>query len=512
MKNKYILAVDCGTQSIRALIFNQKGDLLIKVKEEFKPYFSLKAGYAEQNPQVYYNSLCKVCLKIKIKEPKLFEAISGISITTQRDSVVLMDENGEVLRPSILWLDQRKIENVKPMKLYSKAVFSAIGMMETATIMNEECKAHWIQQNEKDIWDKTYKYLFISGYFNYKLTGEFKDVVSNQIGHIPFNHKKGKWEGAYGLKTQMFQIPKSKLCDLVDQGQVIGKLTKKAAKETGLPEGLSVIAAGSDKGCETLGVGCIDETCGSISLGSLASIQTTSKKYYEAIKFIPPFTSVIKGCYNPELQINRGYWMITWFKNEFAQKEMIEAKELNIAPEEILNQRLNEIPPGCEGLLLQPYWGAGVKMPEARGAIIGFGDVHTRIHIYRAIIEGIGFALLNGIKKIESKSKIKMDKIMLSGGGSQSDVICQITADIFNKSVCRVQTYETSGLGAALVGYVALGQFKSYQEAIKNMVHISKTFEPNEDNVKLYRQIYYKVYQKVYPRLKPLYKEIKNII
>ena len=235
------------------------------------------------------------------------------------------------------------------------------------------------------------------------------------------------------------------------------------------------------------------------------------KKIYETVKFIPPFTSVIKGHFNPELQVIRGYWMISWFKSEFAEKEMLEAKELNISPEEILNRRLNEIPPGCEGLLLQPYWGAGLKMPEARGAIIGFGDVHTRIHIYRAIIEGIGFALLNGIKKIESKSKVKMDKIMLSGGGSQSDVICQITADIFNKSVCRVQTYETSGLGAAMVGYVAIGQFKSYQEAIKSMVHISKTFEPNEENVKLYRQIYYKVYQKVYPRLKPLYKEIKNI-
>ncbi len=507
----YVLAIDCGTQSLKAVVFDQTGKTIAIEQIEFEPYYAHKPGYAEQDPEIYYESLCRATQSLIKEHPIFMNAIKGITITTQRDMAICVDEGGVALRPAIIWADQRMIDEPRKMALHHRLAFFVIGMKPTTDILSRSCKAHWIQDHEPIIWRKTYKYLQLSAYLNHKLTGLFIDSVASQIGHIPFSYKHFRWEKKNSLKHDIFQIEDDKLCGLVGSSEAIGRLTNKAAKETGLPLKLRVIAAGSDKGCETLGVGCIDNESISISLGSQASVQTTTRKYYEALTFIPPFQAVIPGYYNPEIQIYRGYWMISWFKKEFAAKEVKLAKELGVSPEELLEKALAKIPPGADGLILQPYWGAGVKMHDAKGAILGFSDVHTRLHIYRAIIEGIGFALYEGMQRIEKKSKIKVRKIMISGGGSQSDVICQITANIFNLPVNRVQTYETSALGAAIAGFVGLKVYADYEEAILHMVHHQDEFLPQKDQVALYEKIFHRIYKKIYKRVKPIYKSFDEL-
>jgi sugar (pentulose or hexulose) kinase len=411
-----------------------------------------------------------------------------------------------------LWLDQRMAKGEDPVPLTDSLMFQAVGMKETIEIIRRRSKANWIRENEKEIWDKTYKVLLLSGYLTYKLTGRFVDSTANQIGHIPFNYKRKSWPLSFKTyRYGMFGIDRNKLPDLIGSGEIIGNLTDKASEETGIGREIPLIACGSDKGCETLGTGCIDESSVSLSFGTTATAQTTSKKCLEPLRFFPSYPSVIKDLFNPEIQIVRGYWMISWFKKEFAQREMKIASMRNISPEEILNETLASVPPGCQGLILQPYWGAAHKMPEAKGSIIGFGDIHTRAHIYRAIIEGIGFALLEGVESIEKKTKVKVDKVMVSGGGSQSDYICQITADMFGRTVYKERTYETSGLGAAINGFVALGYYKSYEDAVTNMVHYVKKFIPDEHNHKIYSALYKRVYKNIYKNLSGLYKEIQAI-
>lgn len=507
----YVLAIDCGTQSLKAVVFDQTGKTIATKRVEFEPYYVSKPGYAEQNPQIYYDSLCHATQELIKAHPIFLNTIKAITITTQRDMAICVDAQGVALRPAIIWADQRMIDEPRKMAPHHRLIFSAIGMKPTTDILSRSCKAHWIQDHEPIIWKKTYKYLQLSAYLNHKLTGLFLDSVASQIGHIPFSYKHFRWEKKNSLKHDIFHIEDDKLCDLIQSSEIIGKLTNKAARETGLSPMLRVIAAGSDKGCETLGVGCIDNTCISISLGSQASVQTTTRKYYEALNFIPPFQAVMPGYYNPEIQIYRGYWMISWFKKEFAAKEVKLAKALGVSPESLLEKALLTIPPGSDGLILQPYWGAGVKMHDAKGAILGFADGHTRLHIYRAIIEGIGFALYEGMQRIEKKSKIKIRKIMISGGGSQSDVICQITANIFNLPVNRVQTFETSALGAAIAGFVGLKIYEDYEDAILHMVHKQDEFIPQKDQVDLYEKIYHRIYKKIYKRLKPIYKSFDQI-
>lgn len=510
MKRKLILAFDCGTQSTRAILFDDKGNILGKAKVAFTPYYSIKEGYCEQDASFYWDKFVEASKALKKKCQEDWKDIAAVSITTLRDTCVCVDREGKPLRPVILWLDRRE---AKPLKfpLVNRFLFRLIGLTDSVMKQSVVSPSNWIMQNEPEIWKKTYKYLMFSGYLNFKLTGKMVDSTANMIGHIPFDYKKKKWQSEHGLSRCLVPIPPDKLCDLVDPGDIIGNITDDAARETGIPIGTPIVAAGSDKGCETLGTGCICDGVASLSYGTTATMQITTEKYVEPSAFMPAYPSMIKNKYNPETQIYRGYWMLTWFKHEFAQNEEREAAERGIAAEDILNDLLATVPAGSDGLVLQPYWSPILKAPEARGAVIGFSDVHTRAHLYRAIIEGIGYGLIEGLLSIQKKAKVTIKYLTVSGGGSVSDAICQITADMFGLPVKRVQTYETSGLGAAIAGFLGIGVYTSVEEAQKGMVHYKDTFLPNEENHTLYAMIYEKVYKKMYSRVQPLYDGIRQV-
>jgi sugar (pentulose or hexulose) kinase len=200
--------------------------------------------------------------------------------------------------------------------------------------------------------------------------------------------------------------------------------------------------------------------------------------------------------YDVEVQVFRGYWMISWFKEQFGTwgDELVEA-----------------VPPGAMGLLLQPYWSPGLKMPEAKGAIVGFGDVHTRAHVYRAILEGIAYALRDGKERIERRSGTPIAALRVCGGGSQSDAALQLTSDIFDLPASRPHVYETSGLGAAIDAAVALKLHASFPSAVAAMSRTERTFEPDAARSALYDRLYRRVYRRMYERLQPLYTAIRDI-
>lgn len=506
-----ILSIDCGTQSVRVLLFDRTGNLLAKAKEEFEPYYSTQPGWAEQNPEVYWNSTCTACQRVKAEAPDLWKTISAVVVTTLRDTCVCMDNNGRVLRDAIVWLDQRQAKCEQPLKAAFRAMFALVGMTKTIEIVRKKTMANWLSENQPEIWKKTEKYLLISGFYAYRMTGKFVDSVASVIGHIPFDYKHKCWPGPHHYNWDVFGIRRDQLPDLVRPGESMGDLTREAAQQLGLPEGLPVLAGASDKGCETLGMGCLSPESASISFGTSATIQTTTKTYLEPIPFMPSYMAAVPERFNPEIQIYRGYWMISWFKQEFGSREVVEAQKQGVPPERLLDKHLAEVPPGCEGLILQPYWTAGLRSPEARGAMIGFSDAHTRAHIYRAIIEGINFTLLDGMHSIEHCTRQKVTRIMVSGGGSQSDMICQITADMFDLPVCKGRTYEASGLGAAIIGYVSMGAFATYEDAVDAMVHNECVFQPDAEAARKYRSLFAQIYQRIYKQLQPLYKRLKSL-
>ncbi|MGC9772719.1 FGGY-family carbohydrate kinase [Fervidobacterium islandicum] len=507
-----VLAIDCGTQSLRAIIFSDKGDVLAGEKVDFEPYYSRESGWAEQSPEVYWESLAKATNRLKEKSPKEFQSIEAVTLTTQRATIVVVDKNGTPLRDAFVWLDEREAFGKPKLYFHEQLAFWLIKKLPTARMAYRRSKANWIKQNEPEIWNKVHKYLLLSGYLTYKLVGEFVDSIASQVGYIPFDYKKKDWiKSDFHYKWRLFGIERDKLPRLVEPTVILGYITKSAAQFTGLKEGLPLISAGADKQCETLGVGCFSPNVGSISLGTTAKIQTTTPKYVEVIPFIPPYPSILSNAYNPEFGVSRGFWLVTWFKKEFAHSEVREAEELNTFPEKILDRYLREIPDGSDGLIIQPTWTAGPERPFSRGAIVGFSDRHTRLHVYKAIIEGIGYALLEGKMRIERKTGVKLERIGLSGGGSKSEEVCQITTNILGVPTYKVQTNETASLGAAIAGYVGIGRYKTFEEAVQNMVRIEKIFYPDTEKSRVYSEYFNKVYAKMWKRMEKLYYELGKI-
>lgn len=510
---EHLLAIDNGTQSIKALVFGIDGRLVAKESVVLEPFYSKQPGWAEQDPEVFWRSLCRVCQRLWKNKSVDKNRIAGMALTTQRGTIINVDRSGRPLRPAIVWLDQRKAYGLPPLGGLWGALFRLLGLSPTIDYLQSEAEANWIATYQPEIWKQTAKYLLLSGYLTHKLTGEYVDSVGCQVGYIPFDYKRLQWASGWDWKWRILPVSREKLPALVPPGQVLGEVSQQAARESGLPAGLPLIAAAADKACEVIGSGSLDPSIGCLSYGTTATINATHQRYVEAIPLLPPYPSAVPDYYTVEVQIYRGYWMVSWFKEEFGHPEQQAAAERGVTAEDLFEKLVMDIAPGSMGLMLQPFWTPGLKNPgpEAKGAIIGFGDVHSRAHLYRSILEGLAYALREGKERIEKRSKIPITSIRVSGGGSQSKSAMQLTADIFGLPTARPHLYETSGLGASIDAAVGLGLHPDFKSAVAAMTRIGEVFEPDRKNHALYDALYRDVYKKMYRRLKPLYRRIRKI-
>jgi sugar (pentulose or hexulose) kinase len=293
----------------------------------------------------------------------------------------------------------------------------------------------------------------------------------------------------------------------------LGELTAAAAETTGLPAGLPVIASAADKACEVLGSGALDPDTASLSYGTTATVNTTTPRYIEPIRYLPAFPAALPGAWTMEIQIYRGYWMVEWFKREFGHREVALAAGSGVEPEVLFDELVRAVPPGSMGLTLQPYWSPGVRVPgpEAKGAIIGFGDVHTRAHLYRAILEGLAYALREGAERTAKRTGVPITSLRIAGGGSQSPAAVQLTADVFGLPVGRPHTHEASGLGAAIDAAVGAGFYPDVRTAAAAMVRVGEVRDPDPATHALYDELYRGVYLRMYRQLQPLYRQIRRI-
>ncbi|WP_287028267.1 FGGY-family carbohydrate kinase [Pseudomonas sp. UBA6310] len=509
----YLLAIDNGTQSVRALLFDLSGNLLGKGKVELDPYYSAQPGWAEQDPDYFWASLGEACQRLWRSTNIDRRLIRGVALTTQRGTLINVDAAGTPLRPAILWLDQRRAEVRERIKGPWGWLFKVARAQATVDHVRAQAEVNWIAQNQPDIWAKTHKLLLLSGFLTHRLTGRFADSVGCTVGYLPFDYKRLRWAGPRDWKWQAMPVRREQLAELYKPGETLGMISAEASAHTGIPQGLPLIAAASDKACEVIGAGGVVPNIACLSYGTTATINTTRRRYLEVTPLIPPYPAAIPDHYNSEVMIYRGYWMVSWFKQQFGLEETQRAKALDVEPEALFDELVRAVSPGSMGLMLQPYWTPGIREPgiEAKGAIIGFGDVHTRAHMYRAILEGLAYALREGRERIEKRSGTPITRLRVSGGGSQSDAAMQLTADIFGLPAERPHLYETSGLGAAIDCAVGLGLHADFPSAIAAMTRVGQVFQPDPQAQAIYQRLYREVYQRMYRRLEPLYRSISEI-
>ena len=509
-----LLSIDVGTQSARAIVFDAQGHLLAKAQRVFDPaYQSPQTGWCEQDPEIYWQAVADCCQALWREGVIKPAAISALCLTTQRSTLICLDAAGRVLRPAILWLDQRRCSAPPDMGLFWNTAFRVAGARSLVEHMQAEAEANWLAQHEPALWRETARYLFLSGWLNRKLTDADVDSAGCQVGYVPFDYRRLDWAAPSDFKWRALAVRREQLPRLLPPGAELGRLSAAAAEALGLPKGLRVMAGAADKACEVLGSGAVAADVAQLSFGTTATINTTQTRYLEVQRLIPPFPAAVPGAWNTEIQIYRGFWMVSWFKREFAHREQQLAEQRGIPVEALFDDLVKSVPPGAMGLMLQPYWSPGVREPgpEAKGGIIGFGDVHTRAHVYRAILEGLIYGLRAGREQIEKKTGRPIRLLRVAGGGSQSDQAMQITASVFNLAAERPEVYETSALGAAINAAVGLGVYPDYPSAVRAMTRVGARFEPQPEAVRLYEALYREVYARMYPQLKPLYQRIRAI-
>jgi sugar (pentulose or hexulose) kinase len=508
-----LLAIDNGTQSVRALLFDRSGNLLVKSQVKFDPvYHAAEPGYAEQSADYYWECLVRAVRGLWMQGARPADVVA-VTLTTQRGTVVPVDRDGRAMRSAILWLDQREAARMPPLSLHWRTAFRALGATEALENLCRQAEANWLYEHEPSTWRRMHKFLLLSGYLTHRLTGQFRDAVASQVGYVPFDFRRQKWSRRFDWKWQAIRIEREHLPDLVPAGGELGVISAEASAATAIPQGLPLYAAGADKACEVLGSGCLDPRLGALSFGTTATINTIRRDYVEVTPLLPPYPAPVPGHFCTEVQTLRGFWMVNWFREQFGADDVARARVENVPVEAVFERHLEATPAGNLGLMLQPYWSPGVRDPgrEAKGAMIGFGDVHGREHVYRAIIEGLMFALRHSKERIEKRANVKLRTLRVSGGGAQSDGVVQIAANVFGLPVERPHTTETSGLGAAICAAVGMGLYPDFRTAVSAMTRISATVRPDYATQALYEQLFTRVYRPLYTQLQPLYREIRDI-
>jgi len=515
MAGDHALAIDVGTQSVRAILFDPAGAVVGIGRVPIDPYVSPEPGWAEQDPEIWWSAIGEACRRLWATPGGLPASVGGVGLTTQRTTIVASDVDGRPLRPAIVWLDTRRTENLRPVGGPWGLAFRVAGVRETVARFQADAEANWIATYEPEVLRQIRRYGVLSSWLTARLVGDWVDSTASQVGYVPFDFKRSRWASRWDWKWQVAPFRREWLPRLVPPGGPLGGLTAAAAEHLGVAAGTPLVASAGDKQAEALGAGALTPEVAALSFGTTATIGTTHRRYLEAIPLVPPYPSAVPGggSWLVELQILRGFWMVEWFKREFGATEVAQAATLDIPPEALFESLLQHSPPGSMGLVLQPYWMPGIRYPgpEAKGAILGFGDVHGRAHVYRAILEGLAYALREGAEQTVRKSKVPIRELRVSGGGSQSRAACQLFADVFGVPASRPHTHEAAGLGAAIDVLVGLGIHPDAESAVGAMVRIADTFEPQPAAARVYDDLYRSVYLAMYERLRPLYREIRRI-
>ncbi|MCP1101399.1 sugar (pentulose or hexulose) kinase [Aequitasia blattaphilus] len=474
MSEKYIIGIDEGSQSAKILIFDTKGRIVCEGKEALRPYNLPKVGYVEHPDDDWWTAICVAGKKCMANFKGDVKDIIGIGLCTIRYCRAYLKEDGTLAQPALSWMDVRV--------------------------------AQPYEHTNGDV-----KYIVASsGYITHRLTGERKDTVANYEGVWPIDIDNWRWsdeEEAY--KTT--GMPREMLFDLVMPGEILGYVTKAASLATGLPEGLPVVATSNDKAVEGLGSGCVGETTACVSLGTYTAAMMEGKENLKNTKAVWPKFSCIPNKYLYDSNgIRRGMWMISWFKDILGEGYEIVAKNKGISPEELLSEEAAEVSVGSDGLVMVLDWLAPVDAQYKKGMMIGFDGRHTRGHIYRSLLEAVAMTMKRHVNDMTDELKVGLDKIIITGGGSNSDLFMQIFADVFGIKAVRNEVNGAAGLGSAICVAIACGVYENFDEAIENMVRIKDEFIPKDENVEIYKRIS-EVYDGITEYTDPLLKQMHKV-
>ncbi|MHA1558069.1 MAG: xylulokinase [Candidatus Heimdallarchaeota archaeon] len=509
--NQFLLSIDIGTTGGRSILFNQKGEIVESAYQEYDCFFPTP-NEVEQNAEDWWR-VAKTTIKEVLTKSKITKSnIISASVTNQRETIVPVDVEGNSLSRAIVWQDRRTINECKEIieKIGSEKIYEITGL--TVDPYFSAPKILWMQKHLPKISQNAHKFLLVHDYVQMKLTDEYITDFSNASRTMLFDIDKLTWSEKI---LNALDIPKEKLPKSIPSGTKIGGLTKKAADETGLPEGLPIIAGGGDQQCAALGVGVIKQGRVKATTGTgtflLAFLDESTR---DPKRRVLCSCHTIPGKYVYEASIFTTGSVLRWFRDNFSSAEKSLAPNLNLDSYDLLGMQAESISPGSEGVMVLPHFtGAGAPHwnPNAKGLIFGLSLGHKRSHIIRAIMEATCYEIKTNLLVMKELG-VKIDELRITGGASRNAIWNQIEADICNVSVIKGKVEEATALGAAILAGVGGGLYKNIETAAEEMVSIEEKRKPIVENSEKYQK-YYNVYNKLYTTMKEnnLYEELAEI-
>ena len=478
---RLVIGLDSSTQSTKAVAWTNTGVSIAEGNAPI-PLSNPEPGRFEQDAQAWWRACCATlqdCLsKVEAKR------VDGIAISNQRETVAFMDEYDNSVYPAIVWLDERARDTVET---FSKR-FGADRIHQIsgrpADITPCLYRFEWMRQNEPEIYAKTAYFVDVQAYLVKHLVGGiYRTGWTSAEPMGIFDVEKKGWSPDL---LQALNLDESRLPQVVPPGTELGRISTKAAEATGLLVGTPVFAAGGDGQCAGLGANCTRSDRAYINLGTAVVSGVWAADYKCNLAWRTQIAAHGEG-YIYENCLRSGAFLINWFINEFMADKRDDADLFTY-----LEAEAAKLPIGSHGLLVQPYW-SGVMDPywdsSARGLMLGLGNSHTRIHIYRAIIEGITLNQVICTQALEEAAGQEITHYFAVGGGAHSRLWRQILADASGKDVLIGSTVEVSSLGAAMIAGCGAGWYSSIVDAAQAMSSQVTIIRPNTERTKRYHKL-----------------------
>lgn len=461
MKQQYIIGIDGGTQSSKVVIFDLAGKIICQGKQDLKPMHMPKPGVAEHPDDDLWVSIVRASRMAMQRYSGDPADIIGIGLCTIRCCRACLKDDGRLASPVLSWMDLRLASPYEQLDSQVKYV--------TTT----------------------------SGYITHRFTDQYKDTASNYEGMWPIDKNKWQWSND-PVVIDAFNIQRESLFELVLPGEILGHVTAEAAGQTGIPEGIPVVATANDKAVEALGAGLMPGNMALISLGTYIGGMVYGQKNIDGARtFFTNMASIPKRYLYESGGIRQGMWMVSWLRKLFGDNVIDKAQALGISPEEVLNQEAQEVAAGSDGLMTVAEWLAPPEKPYKKGIMIGLHSGHTRAHFYRSMLEAIAMTMKNHVDAMCQELGMTLEKIIISGGGSSSDLFMQIFSDVFGIPAIRNVVNGAASLGSAICTAVALGAYDDFTTATKQMVLIDKVFKPIPEHTELYNRINSELYKQI---------------
>ena len=508
MPGDLLLGIDIGTSGSKAVLVGADGNVLVSAAAEY-PMYTPRPLWAEQDPHDWWTAAVAV-IRLVLRGGNIkLERVAGVGLTGQMHGLVLLDERGQVLRPCIMWNDQRtgpQCEEItrrlglpRLMELIANPVLPGFTAPQIV----------WVRAHEPEIYTSVAHVLLPKDYVRYRLTGQYATEVSDASGTALLDVRGRRWSQEM---LDALDIPAGWLPECFESHVPSAAISVEAAAETGLLTGTPVVGGGGDQAAQAVGSGILHEGVISVTLGTSGVVFAATDRFLlEPEGRLHAFCHAAPGRWHLMGVMLSAAGSLRWFRDTLGREEVASATASNMDAYDLLTAEAAAAPAGCEGLLFLPYL-TGERTPypdpDARGVFFGLTVRHGKAHMVRAVMEGVAFGLRDSLELMRPMG-VQINQVRASGGGARSPLWRQILADVFNAEIVLTNVTEGAAFGAALIAGVGTGLYRDVDDACARAISITDRVEPGA-SAAVYED-FYPVYRALYPALAPHFKQVSEV-